>query len=138
MNLAELADHTYGAADVDSVRRIAEMHKRLERSRVDMMRGYAETDRCRIDFLVGYFGQQLERRCGLCDNCRAGTAPDPRAEQDLAYPVGSRVHHKIFGTGVVTDVEQTRITVLFEEVGYRTLSTELVERHRLLARVGEG
>jgi ATP-dependent DNA helicase RecQ len=44
------------------------------------------------------------------------------------------VRHDDFGDGVVTDVEQDRLTVLFEDVGYRTLSLELAERG-LLARL---
>lgn len=132
LNLAELADHTAGAADVDAVREIAESQRRLERSRVDMMRGYAETDRCRADFLVGYFGQQLDARCGVCDNCRAGTAPDPAAQATGPYAVGERVRHDEFGEGIVTDVEEDKLTVLFDEVGYRTLSLALVEEHGLL------
>lgn len=115
---------------VEGVLKVAEAHRQLERSRVDMMRAYAETDRCRAEFLVGYFGEQVER-CGTCDNCRAGVAPPP-AEDNTAYPVQARVEHGEFGPGVITDVEEDRITVLFDEVGYRTLSLEVVEAEGLL------
>jgi ATP-dependent DNA helicase RecQ len=37
------------------------------------------------------------------------------------------VHHDEFGDGVVTDVEDDRLTVLFDDVGYRTLSLDLAE-----------
>jgi ATP-dependent DNA helicase RecQ len=138
LNLVELAEQTGAGGDpVDAVRELAEARRSLERSRVDMMRGYAETDRCRADFLVGYFGEQLPARCGVCDNCRAGTAPDPAAERDAPFPVQSRVRHEEFGTGTVTDVEDDRLTVLFDDVGYRTLSADLVVEHDLL-EVEEG
>ncbi|HEY0889998.1 MAG TPA: ATP-dependent DNA helicase RecQ [Nocardioides sp.] len=136
-NLVEMAEETgaTGARDVvGAVRDLAEAQRSLERSRVEMMRGYAETDRCRADFLVGYFGEELDARCGVCDNCRAGTASDPADQRDAAYPVQSRVRHEDFGTGVVTDVEDDRLTILFDEVGYRTLSLALVEDQHLLER----
>ena len=115
---------------VQGVLDVAAAHKRLERSRVDMMRAYAETDRCRAEFLVGYFGEQVDR-CGVCDNCEAGVVPEP-AGGVAAYPVQSRVAHEEFGPGVVTDVEDDRLTVLFDEVGYRTLALEVVEAEGLL------
>ena len=41
-----------------------------------------------------------------------------------------------FGVGTVTDVEEDRITVLFEDVGYRTLLLEVVEQQGLLEPTG--
>jgi len=131
-NLLELASHA--RPDDDPVRAaidLAEAHRFLERSRVDMLRAYAETDRCRMEFLVGYFGEELGERCGSCDNCRAGVAPAP-AEHDGPFALQSHVVHEEFGAGVVTDVEEDRLTVLFDEVGYRTLSLEVVVREELL------
>ena len=40
--------------------------------------------------------------------------------------------HAEFGLGTVTDVDDDRITVLFEDEGYRTLALDLVEERRLL------
>jgi ATP-dependent DNA helicase RecQ len=121
----------------DAALEIAEAHRKLERSRVEMMRAYAETDRCRADFLLSYFGEPTASRCGVCDNCRAGVAPEPADERQASYPVQSHVVHDEFGAGVVTDVEEDRITVLFDDVGYRTLSTEVVEEQDLLREVAE-
>jgi ATP-dependent DNA helicase RecQ len=142
LNLLDLAEQAgaagaAGAGPVQAAVEIAEAQRSLERSRVDMMRGYAETDRCRADFLVRYFGEQLPRRCGVCDNCRAGTAADPAATSDAPYQLQSRVRHEEFGLGVVTDVEADRLTVLFDDVGYRTLSASLVEEKSLLEPTGE-
>jgi ATP-dependent DNA helicase RecQ len=136
LNLVELARQTHDGPpeELDVVARVielAESHRSLERSRVEMMRTYAETDRCRSEFLVGYFGEELEERCGMCDNCVAGVAPDPADEPDSSYSVQDRVHHATFGSGVVTDIEEDRVTVLFDEVGYRTLDLELAEEGRL-------
>ena len=137
LNLLDLAGHGHRPASGDehtaAVVEIAEAHRRLERSRVDMMRAYAETDRCRAEFLVGYFGEQVDR-CGVCDNCRAGVAPEP-GEDDATYPAQAHVEHDEFGRGVVTDVEEDRLTVLFDAVGYRTLSLAVVDEEDLLRRV---
>jgi ATP-dependent DNA helicase RecQ len=82
--------------------------------------------------MLGYFGAEVRDRCGICDNCVAGTAPEEGQDPDVAYAVQSTVRHEEFGVGMVTDVEDDRVTVLFEEVGYRTLSLDLVEERGLL------
>ena len=99
---------------------------------MDMMRGYAETDRCRAAYMLGYFGAEVTDRCGTCDNCLAETAPEEGVADGTAYVVQATVEHAEFGTGTITDVEPDRVTVLFGEVGYRTLAIELVEERGLL------
>lgn len=46
------------------------------------------------------------------------------------------VTHAEFGTGVVTNVEEDRRTVLFDDIGYRTRSLRLVEDQGLLEVAG--
>jgi len=116
---------------VEAVIERAEAHRSLERSRVDMMRGYAETDRCRWQFLLGYFGADPEDRCGHCDRCEAGTAVDDPRNGD--FRPGARVHHPEFGAGTVMDTEAEKVTVLFEDAGYRTLDLHIVEEQGLLS-----
>ncbi|MFP5252523.1 MAG: RecQ family ATP-dependent DNA helicase [Actinomycetes bacterium] len=129
--VAESALDDSGAVTVDDVVERAEAHRRLQRSRVEMMRGYAETTRCRATYLLGYFGEPPEASCGSCDNCRAGLSDDD-GSADSPYALHAAVSHETFGAGTVTDVEADRMTVLFEDVGYRTLSLELVEGECLL------
>ena len=95
------------------------------------MRGYAETSGCRRQFLLGYFGEQLPHPCGNCDTCTAGTAQAVPAEERL-YPINASVQHSEWGRGVVMSVEQDRLTVLFDDVGYKTLALAAVERQQLL------
>ena len=38
----------------------AEARRKFDRSRLEMMRGYAEHDHCRRAFLLTYFGQPFE------------------------------------------------------------------------------
>jgi ATP-dependent DNA helicase RecQ len=109
---------------------VAETHQRLTRSRIEMMRGYGETTGCRRQFLLGYFGEQLRRPCGNCDTCEAGTAQDQPEDSEFALNAG--VRHAEWGHGVVMSVEQDRLTVLFDEVGYKTLALAAVQKQGLL------
>jgi len=43
---------------------LAAAHRRMEQSRVEMMRGYAETSGCRRQYLLGYFGEEFPNTCG--------------------------------------------------------------------------
>ncbi|WP_260191856.1 RecQ family ATP-dependent DNA helicase [Actinophytocola gossypii] len=113
----------------------AETHQRMIRSRLHMLTGYAETTGCRRQFLLGYFGEQLEQPCGNCDTCDAGTAETRRPGTDR-FPRNSTVRHTEWGRGVVLSVEEDRLTVLFEHEGYRTLSVRAVEENDLLTQDG--
>ncbi|WP_241175872.1 DUF3553 domain-containing protein [Modestobacter sp. KNN46-3] len=114
---------------------VSETHQRLIRSRIEMMRGYAETTGCRRQFLLGYFGEQLPHPCGNCDTCEAGTAQE-HAVDDAPFPVNSAVRHAEWGRGVVMSVEPDRLTVLFDQEGYKTLATAAVQSHHLLEAAG--
>jgi ATP-dependent DNA helicase RecQ len=73
--------------------------------------------------------------CGRCDTCASGTAQaafDTARREVTPYDVGAEVVHRTFGPGSVVDVEGDTMTVLFEEVGYRTLDVEVVESKGLL------
>ena len=133
-------DGTIGPADdevspqeaAEAAADVAESHKKVEQSRVEMMRAYAETTGCRRQFLLGYFGETLEDPCGHCDTCEAGTAQEQADAADSPFALQSRVTHATWGSGTVMRYEGDRIVVLFEEVGYRTLSLEAVAARGLL------
>ena len=108
----------------------AEAYRRLQESRIERMRAYAETRRCRRQFLLEYFGEETAELCGDCDNCRAGIAIDvPDAGP---FRVEQPVRHPAFGAGVVMGVEGDELTVLFDDVGYKTLSLPAVVEQDLL------
>ncbi|MEN3357720.1 MAG: ATP-dependent helicase RecQ [Mycobacteriales bacterium] len=109
----------------------AERRRRVDRSRVEMIRQYAETAGCRRRFLLGYFGADLPDPCGNCDNCRAGTV-HAVARPAAGFPVHQPVRHREWGRGVVVASEPDRVTVLFDEVGYHTLSVAAITGHHLL------
>jgi ATP-dependent DNA helicase RecQ len=116
-----------------AARELAEHHERVDQSRVEMMRGYAETTDCRRQFLLGYFGEQLEQRCGNCDNCDAGLSQEQPDDDEAPFPAQTAVEHTEWGPGVVMRVEDDRLVVLFEEVGYKTLALAAVLEHDLLS-----
>ncbi|WP_062643205.1 RecQ family ATP-dependent DNA helicase [Streptomyces maremycinicus] len=172
------ADDEIDAA-VRSALAVHATHRKLEQSRVDMMRGYAETTDCRRRFLLGYFGESVPVPCGACGNCtgpvsefaagpgreRSRTAGRPHkaaarqrrwtragaragamaaagrttqtvarpAADDHAYLPGVRVRHDRWGEGEVMSEGDGKITILFESVGYRTLSLAVVTDKQLLA-----
>jgi ATP-dependent DNA helicase RecQ len=111
---------------------VAESHRRVDKSRVEMMRGYADTTGCRRQFLLAYFGEVLDEPCGNCDTCDAGTATDQPDAERSPYALQSTVTHKQWGDGVVMRYEGDRIVVLFEGVGYKTLLLEAVAERGLL------
>lgn len=126
---------------VEEAARIAEARRRVDRSRVEMMRGYAETGGCRRRFLLGYFGEDLPELCGACDTCRSGSAErieearaaaDASADASGEWHVGMRVRHESWGEGGVVSDDGDRITVLFDEEGYKTLALEVIERSGVL------
>jgi len=101
----------------------------VERSRLEMMRRYAEHIGCRRSFLLTYFGQGYAGTCGTCDNDRTTTAPVTIAEP---FAVGARVVSERWGEGTVQRYDGDQVTVLFDEHGYRDLLVPLVVERGLL------
>ena len=106
-----------------------ERTRRLAASRVEMLRGYAETDGCRRRFLLQYFGEDYAPPCGACDRCRSGAVIAAATDLDVPFRLNDAVVHERFGPGAVSGLESGRITVRFDDVGYRTLDlAEVVDR----------
>jgi ATP-dependent DNA helicase RecQ len=135
-----------------------ERHQAVQRSRIDMMRQFAESRTCRSQALLTYFGDSLPGPCGHCDNCAATPDPTPRKRRARGrtagpapahtaappvpvpvpagggelFPVGTVVRHRSWGSGTVLGYEEDRMTVLFDSVGYKTLSVGVVRTNDLL------
>jgi ATP-dependent DNA helicase RecQ len=109
-----------------------ERFQTVQRSRIEMMRYLAETTNCRGQALLAYFGEHLGERCGHCDNCVDGSVDAIAPTSAEPYPVHSTVHHPDWGAGMVLQYEGDRMTVLFDDVGYKTLSVPVVVEQRLL------
>jgi ATP-dependent DNA helicase RecQ len=65
-----------------------EARARIQQSRVDMMRAYAEARGCRRQVLLNYFGEPLDDPCGNCDRCAAG--PDEADASGEPFPFTAR------------------------------------------------
>ncbi|SDQ07772.1 ATP-dependent DNA helicase RecQ [Curtobacterium sp. UNCCL20] len=129
-------EHADDAARAASER--AADRERIEESRIAMIRRYAETDECRRQFLLGYFGDELPEPCGNCDSCSSGSAAESHAangSSDDSWPTDAAVEHAEWGRGTVMSTEDDRLTVFFESAGYRTLALADVEERQLLERV---
>lgn len=115
---------------VAAVRERDEAEERVRASRIEIMRGYAETVHCRRRALLEYFGVEAPERCGTCDRCDSAYAL-PLAAAD-AEPddlrVDSIVDHHEWGTGTVMAVEADRLTVFFPDHGYKVLARAAFDR----------
>jgi ATP-dependent DNA helicase RecQ len=110
----------------------AERQQVVQRSRTDMMRGFAQSRACRTQTLLAYFGEQLKQPCGHCDNCLDGTVDDDVPQASAPFPVHSTVRHPQWGAGMVMGYEAEKVTVLFDDVGYKILSVPVVREQGLL------
>jgi len=106
-----------------------EREDEIERTRLTMMRRYAEHTGCRRSFLLSYFGQDYPGPCGNCDNDLAQAEPQPG---DVPFAVGARVVSERWGEGTVQRYDGDAVTVLFDEHGYRELFVPLVLERGLL------
>jgi ATP-dependent DNA helicase RecQ len=108
----------------------------IERTRLAMMRHYAEHDGCRRSFLLSYFGQDYPGPCGNCDNDRehpqAPPAEVPAEAPGVPFAVGARVLSERWGQGTVQRYDGDQVTVLFDEHGYRELYLPVVLERGLL------
>ncbi len=119
----------YGAAQIAAG--LQQQRHKARISRIEMMRGYAETQQCRRQYLLQYFGEDYPGGCGNCDRCLEGRRREP-ARGYHPFPVKSWVVHKEWGRGVVERYEGNRIVVLFPTVGTKTLALNTVRDNHLL------
>lgn len=93
-----------------------------------MMLGFAETTGCRRRFLLGYFGESSDAPCGACDVCTSPSSGDTVVEG-----VGDAGDESVSRAAAVSyPAGGDRIIVLFESMGYRTLSLPAIAGKGLL------
>jgi ATP-dependent DNA helicase RecQ len=109
----------------------------VERSRLTMMRNYADHPGCRRSFLLTYFGQDYQGPCGNCDNDLASGDRAQPAQGDVPFAVGTRVVSASWGDGTVQRYDGDQVTVLFDEHGYRELYVPVVLERALLRPAGQ-
>jgi ATP-dependent DNA helicase RecQ len=116
---------------------IQEAQNHFDRTRLEMMQGYAETRDCLRKYVLNYFGEAFEPngKC-CCSHCDSGiVAAKNQDEKNRPFPLNSRVAHRSLGIGEVMRYENGKMVVLFNVSGYATLDIELVLQNDLL--IGE-
>ena len=119
----------YGLQDVVRIAKMVQdsnandNHKRVERSKIDSLLGWCETNTCRRRALLRYFGEEREEPCGNCDVCLnpPKTWDATEASQKLLsniYRTGQR-----FGSGHVIDVLRGKDNQKIQQFGHHKLST---------------
>jgi ATP-dependent DNA helicase RecQ len=116
-----------------------ETKKSYDQSKLAMMLQYSETTSCRRRFILNYFGEDYDSAtCGACDNClrlksafpAAGRVAVPATASVSQYRIADVVFHPKFGQGTVERAEKDLVTVLFPNVGYKTLLASAVSRNQ--------
>ncbi len=119
----------YGLQDVITLRRMVEeseadeLHKQVERHKLESMLGYCELTSCRRQTLLNYFGDRLDKPCGNCDNCLSppqtwDATEAARKALSCVYRSGQR-----FGARHVIDVLLGKATERIRRFGHERLST---------------
>ncbi len=111
------------------------IRRAVERARTETMEAYANEVRCRWRFLLEYFGEPAEERCGHCDNDQRANAPMGEGDGSRPFARGSRVRHAVFGEGEVIGYAGNRILLTFDEAGYKRLDLGLVTEGDVLEEV---
>jgi ATP-dependent DNA helicase RecQ len=99
-------------------------------SKLDAVRAYAESTRCRRAELLAYFGETYPPPCANCDNDHAPrAAPAPRP----TIIGGTPVRHRLWGEGQLMSRDDHEVLVYFASVGYKhltasTLTSGILER----------
>jgi ATP-dependent DNA helicase RecQ len=122
------------ANEIESFVGTFENNARADEERLRTMMDYAESARCRVQFLREYFGELPREPCRRCDNCRRpiraprqttprvrlGDAPSSgRAAQTDRFQRHQLVNHTRFGTGEVLEISGEEVQVAFSRYGQR-------------------
>jgi ATP-dependent DNA helicase RecQ len=100
-----------------------EERKRVERTKLDALLGYAETTACRRQRLLAYFGETLAQPCGNCDNCLGAPASfDGSVLAQKALSCVVRTGQR-YGVGHLTAVLRGVAEERVQALGHDRLST---------------
>jgi ATP-dependent DNA helicase RecQ len=116
-----------------------EIRRRHARSRVDLLRGYAETSGCRRRYLLNALGEEFEAPCAACDNCLTGASESAGTDEiDGPFRLNDSVIHVRFGRGEVTRVEGEAVGVRFDTAGHKRFALPEVVDNGLLRLADQG
>jgi ATP-dependent DNA helicase RecQ len=78
----QLAEKVDVAEATDQIVEMGERRKEMNKERLEQMREYADTDACRREYLLRYFGDNFTGPCHNCDNCQAAN-PDIQVDPTI-------------------------------------------------------
>jgi ATP-dependent DNA helicase RecQ len=119
----------YGLGDAILLRQMLEaseadeIHKRVERQKLDAMLAYGELTGCRRQTLLKYFGDVLTEPCGNCDNC---LQPPQTWDASMAAQKALSCVHRTgqrFGVNYLIDVLLGKDNERIKTFGHDTIST---------------
>ncbi|HVV20399.1 MAG TPA: helicase-related protein, partial [Pseudonocardiaceae bacterium] len=93
-------------------------------SRIDTVRGYAESTHCRRAELLAYFGEHYPPPCDNCDNDHPRTTAAPARP---AVTGGVPVRHRLWGEGQLLSQDDHELLVYFAGVGYKHLTASTLK-----------
>ena len=133
-NVAYVEDGPEPVEAVEQALGHQESRSTVDESRLTMMRSYAETRGCRRRFILTYFGEPAADECFTCDRCITNASKGDLSISltEVPFPEQTRVRHAAWGEGLVLRHEGDSIVVLFDDVGYKTLSLDLVVERGIL------
>jgi ATP-dependent DNA helicase RecQ len=119
----------HAPADFGALRRLidpegtGEGRRRVELAKLEAMAGYCESDACRRQTVLGYFGEDLPEPCGNCDVCLDPSEPvDATVPAQKALSCVFRTGQR-FGAGHIIDVLLGKPTTRALNLGHTELST---------------
>lgn len=98
----------YSRGDLMKLKRFVQNEENPEQSelmlkKLDQMAAFAESERCRRQYLMNYFGEAHPSRCGSCDYCLSVfETQDITREAQMALSAVARLNQR-YGKGLVVD-----------------------------------
>ncbi|MCL4141294.1 UNVERIFIED_CONTAM: hypothetical protein GTU68_052945 [Idotea baltica] len=134
--LPSIAWMVYGLQDVVRIVQMVQgsnapdQIKRAERTKIDSLLAWCETNTCRRRSLLGYFGEERKDACGNCDVCLSppktwNATEDAQKLLSNIYRTGQR-----FGAGQVIDVLRGKDTAKVRQFGHHKLTTYGIGQNR--------
>lgn len=119
----------YGIEDVVKLKQMvdnseaSEQFKRLEQQRLNALLGLCELTQCRRQVLLRYFGDELPKPCGNCDNCiMPPTTWDASLAAQMALSCVYRTEQR-FGSAYLIDVLRGARTERIRQFKHDKVST---------------
>ena len=119
----------YGLQDVVTLRQMMQksdasaQHQHVEQQKLNAILGFCEVTTCRRQVLLRYFGDDLNEKCGNCDNCLSpvetwDATVNAQKALSCVYRTGQR-----FGARHLIDVLRGKDTERIRHLGHHQVST---------------